>query len=68
VALGNVHLEDARDNIVMVQDGEAVLFGVENLVLVRSGDVVLVVNRARVPELKELLASLPAHLRDPEGI
>jgi len=68
VAQGKVHLKDARDNIVMVQDGEAVLFGVENLVLVRSGDVVLVVNRARVPELKELLASLPAHLRDPEGI
>jgi mannose-1-phosphate guanylyltransferase len=67
VALGRVHLTEARDNIVVVQDGEAVIFGVEGILLVRSGDMVLVVNRARVPELKQFLASLPAHLRDPEG-
>lgn len=66
VALGNVHFREARENIVMMEEGEAVLFGVEGLVLVRSGDVVLVANRARTPELKALLSSLPTHLRDPE--
>jgi mannose-1-phosphate guanylyltransferase/mannose-6-phosphate isomerase len=67
VALGKIHFRDARDNIVMVEEGEAVLFGVEGLVVVRSGDVVLVADRTRTPELKDLLTSLPAHLRDPEA-
>jgi len=67
VAVGNVHFREARDNIVMMEEGEAVLFGVEGLVLVRSGDVVLVANRGRTPELKALLNSLPARLRDPDA-
>jgi len=66
VALGNVHLEDARENIVMVEDGDAVLFGVEGLVVVRSGDILLVADRKRAGELKALLKSLPARLRDPK--
>jgi len=66
VALGSVHLEDARENIVMVEEGEAVLFGVEGLVVVRSGDILLVADRKRAGELKALLKSLPDHLRDPE--
>jgi mannose-1-phosphate guanylyltransferase/mannose-6-phosphate isomerase len=67
VALGKIHFRDARENIVMVEDGDAVLWGVEGLVVVRSGNVVLVADRARAPELKALLTSLPAHLRDPEA-
>jgi len=67
VALGKVHIHDARKNIVMVEEGEVVLFGVEGLVVVRSGDILLVADRSRVPELKELLKALPAHLRDPEA-
>jgi mannose-1-phosphate guanylyltransferase len=67
VALGNVHLEDARENIVMVEEGDAVLFGVEGLVVVRSGDILLVADRRKTGELKALLKSLPAHLRDPEA-
>ena len=67
VALGNVHLEDARRNIVMVEEGEVVLFGVEGLVVVRSGDILLVADRRRTGELKALLKSLPPHLRDPEA-
>lgn len=66
VALGEVHFMDAGENIVLVEDGDAVLLGVKGLVVVRSGDVVLVADRARTPELKDLLNSLPAHLRDPE--
>jgi len=66
VTLGKVHLLDARENIAMAEEGEVVLFGVNGLVVVRSGDVVLVADRTRAAELKTLLKSLPAHLRDPE--
>jgi len=66
VLLGSVHARDARGNIVMTEAGTVVLFGVDNLVVVQRGDVVLVVDRGRTPDLKTLLQSLPEHLRDPE--
>jgi mannose-1-phosphate guanylyltransferase len=66
VAVGSVHLVDARGNIVMAEEGDAVLFGVEGLVVVRSGDVLLVTDRTRAPDLKRLLSLLPAYLRDPD--
>lgn len=67
VAVGSVHLEDARDNIVMAEEGEVVLFGVEGLVVVRSGDIVLVAERDKTPELKTLLNSLPSRLKNPDA-
>lgn len=66
VRLGAVHTLEARDNIVMAEEGTVVLFGVEGLAVVRSGDIVLVTQRARTPELKSLLATLPSHLQNPE--
>jgi mannose-1-phosphate guanylyltransferase len=66
VALGKVHLQDARNNIVMAEEGDVVLFGVQGLVVVRSGDILLVTDRRRTGELKALLKSLPDRLRDPE--
>jgi mannose-1-phosphate guanylyltransferase len=66
VALGSLHAVDARNNIVMAEEGAVVLFGVEDLVVVRSGEVVMVADRHRTPELKTLLKSLPSHLRDPD--
>jgi mannose-1-phosphate guanylyltransferase len=65
VTQGAVHFLDARENIAMAEDGEVVLFGVEGLVVVKSGDIVLVAHRERAAELKTLLQSLPSHLRDP---
>jgi len=67
VALGSVYLKEARKNIVMAEEGEVVLFGVEGLVVVRSGDIVLVAERDRTPELKTLLESLPPGLRNPDA-
>lgn len=67
VALGKVHFRDAGENIVMAEEGEVVLFGVTNLVVVRSGGTLLVADRSRTPELKDLLKALPDHLRDPEA-
>jgi mannose-1-phosphate guanylyltransferase len=65
VLLGPVHAVESRENIVMAEDGTIVLFGVENLVVVRRGDIVLVADRARTPDLKTLLRELPDDLRDP---
>lgn len=67
VALGSVFLKEARKNIVMAEKGDVVLFGVEGLVVVRSGDIVLVAERDRTPELKTLLESLPPGLRNPDA-
>ena len=66
VSLGSVHFKDARDNIVVAEDGEVVLFGVEGLAVVRCGEVVLVARRDRTPELKTLLKDLPHHLKNPQ--
>lgn len=66
VLLGAAEAVESRDNIVMTEEGTVVLFGVQGLAVVRSGDVVLVADRAKTPDLKELLEALPPHLRDLE--
>ncbi len=66
-ALGSLHAVDSTDNIVMAEEGEVVLFGVKGLVVVRSGNIVMVADRARTPDLKTLLQALPPHLRDPDS-
>lgn len=66
VLSGSAEIVDSRDNIVVSDDGTLVLFGVNDLVVVRRGDIVLVAHRDRAPELKSLLNELPAELRDPE--
>jgi mannose-1-phosphate guanylyltransferase len=67
VLLGSVSAVDSRENIVMAEDGTIVLFGVEGLAVVRSGDIVLVADRLRTPDLKKLLEALPAKLRSPDS-
>ena len=67
VLLGGAHAVESRENIAMAEAGSIVLFGVEGLVVVRSGDIVLVADRSRAPDLKTLLTALPPSLRDPEG-
>jgi hypothetical protein len=51
----------------MAEEGSVVLFGVQELVVVRKGDVVLVAERRRTPELKSLLKILPTELKDPDS-
>jgi len=62
--IGDVHAVDSRNNIAWAEDGSIVLFGVEGLVVVRSGGTTLVTTRARAPDLKALLARLPEQLRE----
>lgn len=66
VLLGSAEAVDSTDNIAMIEEGTAVLFGVQDLAVIRSGDVVLVAHRSRTPDLKKLLEALPPHLRNPE--
>jgi mannose-1-phosphate guanylyltransferase len=67
VLLGAAHAVESSGNIAMADDGSIVLFGVDELVVVRSGTIVLVADRRRAPDLKSLLEALPSSLRDPEG-
>lgn len=61
---GDVFTLDARDNVAWGEDGRVVLFGVQDLVVVRSGDEVLVTTRDRAPELKRLLDALAEEAED----
>ena len=58
VASGDVALVEAYDNIVWSEDGRVVLFGVDDLVVVRSGDEVLVTRRDLAADLKRALAGI----------
>lgn len=49
---------DSFDNIVVTDRGLVALLGVENLVVVRSGDAVLVCSRDRVQEVRKVVEEL----------
>ena len=65
ILLGAVEAMESSENIVLAEEGTVVLFGVQGLAVVRSGDVVLVADRGRTADLKSLVESLPPHLKDP---
>lgn len=59
VIVGEGHLVETRNSIAFSEAGPVVLFGVENVVVVRQGPLTLVMDRERAPELKRLLDALP---------
>lgn len=64
--VGDAVLLDARDNIVWAEDGDVALYGVEGLVVVRSGGKTLVTTREAAPDLKRLVGHIerrPGHER-----
>lgn len=63
---GDAHVVDGRDCVVWADDGAVVVFGASDLLVVRTGEVTLVVPRDRASDLKSLLERLPDRLRDPE--
>ena len=70
VLIGSGHLVESSRNVVYSPEGTVVAYGVEDLVIVRSGDVTLVTRRELAPSLKELLDQLPPELQagvDPLG-
>ena len=58
VMVGSGRVVDARRNIIWSEEGEVVLFDVDDLVVVRSGDVTLVTRRDAAPDLKKLVNRL----------
>jgi hypothetical protein len=55
---------ESRNLTLYADDGPVVAFGVEDLVIVRTGGVTFVAHRDRTPDLKQLLAQLPEGLRN----
>ncbi len=55
---GQVLALDAKNNIVMDEEGLTALVGVENLVIVRSGGALLVCHRDHVQSIREIVARL----------
>jgi mannose-1-phosphate guanylyltransferase len=58
VLVGEAVAVDAARNVVWAEDGRVVLFDVDDLVVVRSGDVTMVTRRSSAPELKSLVGRL----------
>ncbi len=61
---GPVYALDARRNLVWSDEGPVVLWGVDDLVVIRSGGLTVVAPRDRSPEWKQLLDALPPELRE----
>jgi mannose-1-phosphate guanylyltransferase len=60
VLVGSAKVVEATGNVVWAEEGEVVLFDVDDLVVVRSGGVTMVTRRSSAPELKKLLTRLRA--------
>jgi hypothetical protein len=60
--VGDAHFVDASRCVAWTEEGPVVVFGAEDLVVVRSHGITFVAPRARTPDLKSLLARLPARL------
>ncbi len=58
VLVGEAHAVDSSGNVVFCEEGSVVLFGVEDLVVVRTDETTMVLPRERAAELKTLLAEL----------
>ncbi|NJD19552.1 MAG: mannose-1-phosphate guanylyltransferase [Gemmatimonadetes bacterium] len=58
VLVGEAGAVQSRGNVVFAEDGRVVLFGVDDLVVVRSSGVTLVLPRSRAADLKSLLREL----------
>lgn len=61
---GVVHAVDSHGNVVHAESGAVVLYGVSNLVVVCRDGLTLVTTIDRAGDLKTLIDSLPAHIRD----
>lgn len=65
VGVGDAWFMDANRCIAWADDGAVVVFGAQDLVVVRAHGITLVVPRERAPELKKMLEKLPERLREP---
>jgi mannose-1-phosphate guanylyltransferase len=61
---GDVHAVRAAGNVVHAESGTVVLYGVDNLVVVTCDGLTVVTTIDGSQTLKDLLAALPASVRD----
>jgi mannose-1-phosphate guanylyltransferase len=61
---GDVHALESHGNVVHSDGASIVLYGVDDLVVVSRGALMLVTTKERAADLKTLLDSLPARLRE----
>jgi len=64
VTHGRVHLRESSGNVVHADGADVVLYGVQGLVVVEHDGVVLVTTEQSARNLKPLLKSLPAELKE----
>ena len=65
--VGEAHAVETRASVIWAEDGPVVTYGVENLVVARSGGITLVTTRGRARELKQLIGRLPRALLAASG-
>ncbi len=63
-AFGSVFPVESARNVVHAEEGDVVLFGVSDLVVVTCRGMTLVTTTARAAELKQLIDQLPPDVRD----
>lgn len=56
--VGDADVVEGSGNIVWSEDGRLAVYGVDDLVVVRSGGQTLVTSRERAPQLKKLLSAI----------
>lgn len=67
VSVGTAVALESRGNVTFTDGAPVVLFGVEDLVVVRTAGATLVTRRELAPELKRLVDALPEALEDPRS-
>jgi mannose-1-phosphate guanylyltransferase len=67
VVMGDAFAVESRGCIVWADSGSVVVYGGDDLVVVRSGGITFVAPRNRTPDLKRLLAQLPERLAKPDA-
>lgn len=63
VLIGEALAVESSGSVVWAEEGEVIIYGVQDLVVVRSAGRTLVTTVAAAPHLKQLMP----HLRDPDG-
>ncbi|GMR12776.1 MAG: mannose-1-phosphate guanylyltransferase [Gemmatimonadota bacterium] len=67
IGVGEAYSIDSLDTLVYGADEPVVVFGVDNLVIVRTPEATLITTREKAPHLKEALDQLPSHVRGTES-
>ncbi|HEX2778450.1 MAG TPA: sugar phosphate nucleotidyltransferase [Gemmatimonadaceae bacterium] len=63
-ASGDVHVVEARENVVHAEGNTVVLYGVSNLVVITQDGLTVVTTIERAADLKALVEGLPREVRD----